>query len=311
MEPASTALEGQFRDGRDSSPSGPVRRHPRRPQGEAGAGQARCDAVAETGAGFAGGAVWGLGQGPHSHDMFARVDLETTPRCPTSRASRGSPPTSTSTTQPHPYCPRVNLRRVLDRAARARLCLQRRHRARVLPGRRDADGSIARLGPARRRRPGQALLRLSRGSRGRWRSSASLNDGLEPARLGRLPGRPRGRQLPVRDQLRLCRRPDDRRPPHLLPDDGRPARPAARGDRHLHGQAVRRPDRLGGAHALSPRRSPRPARTSSPTRPTRAAWASRSWPTSSSAASWRTPRRSARSPRRRSTATSGSRWGRP
>ena len=29
--------------------------------------------VAETGAGFAGGAVWGMGQGPHSHDMFARA----------------------------------------------------------------------------------------------------------------------------------------------------------------------------------------------------------------------------------------------
>src|SRR5437870_13135741 len=34
-------------------------------------------AVAEVGAGFAGGAVWGMGQGPHSHDMFARADLAT------------------------------------------------------------------------------------------------------------------------------------------------------------------------------------------------------------------------------------------
>ena len=33
------------------------------------------DAVTE-GAGFAGAAVWGLGQGPHSHDMLARVDLD-------------------------------------------------------------------------------------------------------------------------------------------------------------------------------------------------------------------------------------------
>ena len=35
------------------------------------------EAVAETGAGFAGGAVWGMGQGPHSHDMYARPDLAT------------------------------------------------------------------------------------------------------------------------------------------------------------------------------------------------------------------------------------------
>ena len=29
------------------------------------------------GAGFAGAAVWGLGQGPHSHDMMAKIDLDT------------------------------------------------------------------------------------------------------------------------------------------------------------------------------------------------------------------------------------------
>src|SRR5205085_8673863 len=31
------------------------------------------DDVVEAGAGFAGGAVWGAGQGPHSHDMMARA----------------------------------------------------------------------------------------------------------------------------------------------------------------------------------------------------------------------------------------------
>src|SRR5215470_20387701 len=35
------------------------------------------DDVVEVGAGFAGGAVWGAGQGPHSHDMMARADLST------------------------------------------------------------------------------------------------------------------------------------------------------------------------------------------------------------------------------------------
>ena len=29
------------------------------------------------GAGFAGGAVWGMGQGPHSHDLCARADPST------------------------------------------------------------------------------------------------------------------------------------------------------------------------------------------------------------------------------------------
>ena len=34
------------------------------------------DDAADEGAGFAGAAVWGSGQGPHSHDMLARIDLE-------------------------------------------------------------------------------------------------------------------------------------------------------------------------------------------------------------------------------------------
>ena len=35
------------------------------------------DDVIDEGAGFAGAALYGLGQGPHSHDMLARVDLDT------------------------------------------------------------------------------------------------------------------------------------------------------------------------------------------------------------------------------------------
>ena len=35
------------------------------------------DAAIDDGAGFAGAAVWGVGQGPHSHDMLARIDLDT------------------------------------------------------------------------------------------------------------------------------------------------------------------------------------------------------------------------------------------
>ena len=65
--------------------------------------------VATAGAGFAGGAVWGMGQGPHSHDLQARADLASYTSCRTSRASRGSPRTFMSTASRIPYCPRVNL----------------------------------------------------------------------------------------------------------------------------------------------------------------------------------------------------------
>src|SRR5438552_6825438 len=72
--------------------------------------------VAEVGAGFAGGAVWGMGQGPHSHDMFARADLATyTPLPYESGVARFAADLHVDD-RPHPYCPRVNLKRVLDRA---------------------------------------------------------------------------------------------------------------------------------------------------------------------------------------------------
>jgi glutamine synthetase len=68
------------------------------------------------GAGFAGGAVWGAGQGPHSHDLLARVDLDSyTPLPYEPRVARFAADLYVDDA-PHPYCPRVNLKRLLDRA---------------------------------------------------------------------------------------------------------------------------------------------------------------------------------------------------
>ena len=55
------------------------------------------DDIIDVGAGFAGAAVPGMGQGPHSHDMAARVDLDPFPG---PRALPVSPPTCTWTTSP-------------------------------------------------------------------------------------------------------------------------------------------------------------------------------------------------------------------
>ena len=63
------------------------------------------------------------------------------------------------------------------------------------------------------------------------------------ARVGQLRHRPRGRQRPVRAELRLRRRADHLRPLDLLPLHGRVARPGARHDRDLHAEAVLAPDR--------------------------------------------------------------------
>ena len=75
-------------------------------------------AVAETGAGFAGGAVWGMGQGPHSHDMFARPDLDTYTPLPYEPGVARFASDLYVDDAPHPYCPRVQLKRALADARR-------------------------------------------------------------------------------------------------------------------------------------------------------------------------------------------------
>jgi glutamine synthetase len=70
--------------------------------------------VVGSGAGFAGAAVWGLGQGPHSHDMMARVDLDTyTPLSWMPNTARFAASLFVDG-EPHPHCARTNLIRVLD-----------------------------------------------------------------------------------------------------------------------------------------------------------------------------------------------------
>jgi len=71
------------------------------------------DAVAESGAGFAGGAVWGMGQNAASHDMMARIDLATYTPAPWAPGLARFAADLYVDDQPFDYCPRVNLKRVL------------------------------------------------------------------------------------------------------------------------------------------------------------------------------------------------------
>ncbi len=71
------------------------------------------DDVADTGAGFAGGAVWGMGQDAASHDMLARIDPNTyTPLPWKPRLARFASDLYVDG-KPYPFCARVNLKRVL------------------------------------------------------------------------------------------------------------------------------------------------------------------------------------------------------
>ena len=71
------------------------------------------DDVIDEGAGFAGGALNGMGQGPHSHDMLARIDLDTYTPLPWEDGVARFASDLFVDGEPHPYCPRQNLKRVL------------------------------------------------------------------------------------------------------------------------------------------------------------------------------------------------------
>lgn len=71
------------------------------------------DDVVDEGAGFAGAAVWGLGQGPHSHDMLARVDLDSYSPAPWTQGVARFASDLYVDGEPYMYCPRQNFKRVL------------------------------------------------------------------------------------------------------------------------------------------------------------------------------------------------------
>jgi glutamine synthetase len=71
------------------------------------------DDVSDTGAGFAGGAVWGLGQNASSHDMMARVDPASYTPLPWKLGLARFASDLYVDGKPYAHCPRVNLKRVL------------------------------------------------------------------------------------------------------------------------------------------------------------------------------------------------------
>ena len=74
---------------------------------------AHFDDIIDEGAGFAGAAVWGLGQGPHSHDMLGRIDLDSYSVCHWTEGVARFASDLHVDGEPHPFDPRVNLKRVL------------------------------------------------------------------------------------------------------------------------------------------------------------------------------------------------------
>lgn len=75
------------------------------------------DDIVVDGAGFAGAAVWGLGQGPHSHDMMARADLDTFVQLPWKPNVAVACCDIYVDEQPWPFCARTNLKRMMGEFA--------------------------------------------------------------------------------------------------------------------------------------------------------------------------------------------------
>src|SRR5262245_41812448 len=71
------------------------------------------DDVTDVGAGFAGGAVWGMGQDASSHDMLARIDPASYTPLPFKPGLARFASDLYVDNKPYPYCARVNLKRVL------------------------------------------------------------------------------------------------------------------------------------------------------------------------------------------------------
>ena len=74
------------------------------------------DDIIDVGAGFAGAAVQGMGQGPHSHDMMARIDLESYTPLPWTEGVARFASDLYVDDEPYMYCTRQNLKRVLSAA---------------------------------------------------------------------------------------------------------------------------------------------------------------------------------------------------
>jgi glutamine synthetase len=71
------------------------------------------ETVADSGAGFAGGAVWGMGQNAASHDMMARIDAVSYTPVPWVAGLARFAADLYVDEKPFAYCPRVNLKRML------------------------------------------------------------------------------------------------------------------------------------------------------------------------------------------------------
>ncbi|TET53598.1 MAG: type III glutamate--ammonia ligase [Anaerolineales bacterium] len=101
------------------------------------------DAVVNDGAGFAGGAVWGMGQGPHSHDLMGRGDPRSYTPLPWEKGLARLACDIYVDNEPHPHCSRVNLKQTLEDLRREGYVFNVGMEPEFFLVRRNPDGSIS------------------------------------------------------------------------------------------------------------------------------------------------------------------------
>ena len=244
------------------------------------------DELQRDGVGFAGYAVGAMGQQPCDPDLIAIPDVASYTPLPCVREGLALVHCDPHVEgEPWRFAPRVLLKKQLERARARQLELFVGAEVEYFLVAREADGAAR---PGRREgRRGTPVLRRPRPDP-HVRPPDRRVGGDERDGLGQLRQRPRGRERPVRAELRLRRRADHSRPGdhHAVPDLG--AGRAARHGGDVHAQAVRRPhgQRPAPAHVAVARR-----RGALPRRRRRAAGtACRRWRTRSSRGSSSTPR---------------------
>lgn len=105
------------------------------------------DLFLEGSAGFAGAAVWGMGQGPHDHDMIALPDLSSYTPVPWETGVARFACDITVDAKPWPYCPRTALRRATDELSREGYVMMVGAEAEHFLVRRREDGTIVPFDP--------------------------------------------------------------------------------------------------------------------------------------------------------------------
>jgi glutamine synthetase len=80
--------------------------------------------IVSDGAGFAGAALYGMGQGPNSHDMMARVDIDTYTPLPWREGTARFACDLFVDEKPWMHCPRQNMKRVLADVKKAGFSFQ-------------------------------------------------------------------------------------------------------------------------------------------------------------------------------------------